>query len=97
MFQRTAEGRRAEGAVDDQRKPMSVGYISNGLDINHVKQGVADGFGVERLGLVGNGRFIVVRVGRIDKVDLDAHRRKNVVELGIGAAIQVVGRYDFIA
>ena len=75
---------------------MIGSYFSDRFQIGHVEPGVAHGFAKEGLGLVGDGGRIVLRIIRIDEFDVDPELGKDVVELGISPAVQVVRGYDLV-
>jgi len=97
LFQRTLEVGCAEGAVHDQRQPMGMGHLGNCRDIGHVQRGIADGFHEAQLGPRRHGTSKVLRIARIHKDRPDAQLRQDVVELSVGAPVQVVGGYEFVA
>ena len=74
-----------------------MGNCRNGFDVCHVERRVADGFGVERFGFVGDGRRKVLRVGRVDKFYGDSQLRQDVVELRVGSAVEVARCDNLIA
>ena len=89
--------RRGESAVDDEWDAVVGGDGGDGFEIGDVESGVADGLAEECLGFGGNGGGEVLRIVGVDEFNVDAELGKDVVELGVGAAVEVVGRDDFVS
>ena len=67
---RPAESGRGAGIVDDQRQPVLMGDAGKGFDIDHVELGIAEGLGVNGLGLRADRLPNAVEIVGID----EAHR-----------------------
>ena len=63
---------RRDRVVDDERQPVPVRHLGDGLEVVHVALGVPDGLGVEQPGVLVDGPLEVGRVARIDEPRLDA-------------------------
>ena len=85
-----------KSAVHDQGNAVVGRYFSDRFQIGHAQTGIAHGFAKEGLGLVGDGGRIVLRIIRIDEFNVDPELGKDVVELGIGSSVQVVGGNDLV-
>ncbi len=95
--ERAGEGGGGEGGVDDQRQAVGAGDVGDGLEVGDLERGVGHrlaeqgaGVGVDRGGEAG-------WVGGVDEADADAERGQDVVELGVGAAVEVAGGDDVVA
>ena len=97
VLDRPQETGRSEGRIDDERQLVFLGNLRQHLDIRHVDGRIAEGLAVDRPGLAVDRRFHLVRLPDIDQADLDAQLGQNGVELDEGAAVQVVGRNNFVA
>ena len=85
------------GVVHDQRDAGVVGDLGEGFEIRHVELGVADGFGVDRARLRGDGLAERVEILGIHEAHGAAQFGQGVVEELVGAAIEIVGGDDFVA
>jgi len=94
---RALQGRRAEGGIDHKRKPRLVSNGRHRLEVGHVQRRVAHGLAEEDLGFRRDGLCEVFRVAGIDEPDRDAELGEDVVELGVGASVEVVGGDDLVA
>ncbi len=54
VVERPHQIRRRNRVVEDQRHPGLMGNFGDGLDIEREQIGVAEGFGIDRFGLVGD-------------------------------------------
>ena len=97
MPDRVGQVGRGEGAVDDEWDTVVGGDGGDSFEVGNVESGVADGLTEECLGFWGNGGGEVLRVVGVDEFYVDAELGKDVVELGVGAAVEVVGRDDFVS
>ncbi len=96
MFDRTAEVRRGEGVVDDERELVLMGDGSNLLNVEDVAAGVRDGFSVETLGLRRDGPAEVLGVIGFDERDTDTHAPEGDVELRVSSTIEGGGGDDMV-
>ena len=88
---------RGEGGIDDQRQAVGVGDVGDGLEVGDFQRGIGDGLAEQGAGLGVDGGGEVFRVVGIDEAHLDAERGQDVVELGVGAAVEVAGGDDVVA
>jgi len=91
MLQRFGEIRSAERAIDDQRQTVVVRDFGDGLQISDFERGIRDGFTEDRTRLVINGSAEVFRIIAVHKLHLNAQCRQDVVELRVGAAVEIAG------
>ena len=96
MLDRTGEVGGGKGTVHNQGNAMVGCDLGNGFQIGHIEARVAHRFAKEGLGLRSDRRSKILGVVGVDKVYLDPKLGQNVIKLGIGATIEVVGRYNFI-
>ena len=75
---------------------MAVRDGRDRFDIGHIQPGIAHGLAEKELCFGSNGLGEVLRILGIDKMRLDAEPGEDVVELGECAAVEIVGRNDFI-
>ena len=75
---------------------MLVGDLGDGLDVGHVQRRVADGLAKNSAGLVVDGLVEVLRVVGVDEARVMPSCGQDRVELGVGAAVEVVGRDDLV-
>ena len=87
-FDRTAEIRRSKRVVDNERNARFVRDSCDGLDIEHVDLRVADGFGVQELGLLGNRFPEIFRIVRVDECGIDAELTQIDLEQRVSAAVK---------
>ena len=80
--------KRDAGVVCHRRGP---------LDVQGVQRGVADGLGVHGFGPVGDRVAQGVKVRGVDELDVYADLGQGVVELVVGAAVELRGRDDLIS
>ena len=97
VLKRSTQVRRGKGVVDNEWQLMLVGNISNGLDVEHVGLGIADGLPVEQFRLRCDGTAELFWVSGIDKVHLDAKALKCQGKLVIRATVQGARRDHLIA
>ena len=96
MLKGPEQAGRGKGGVHHQRQMMFFGNGADCCNIRHLKAGVANGFTVKHSGFFRDRLFKIGRIGGIDQMNLDAQLRKNGIKLGIGAAVEVVGRNHLI-
>ena len=86
-----------EGGVHDQRHVVAVRDVGPGLKVEHVGVGVAQRLGVEQLGVVLDGGFDGVQVGRVDERGGKPLLGQRVLEQVQRSAVQVGGGHDVVA
>ena len=86
-----------EGVVDDEHDAMAVGHLGYGLQMGHVAIGVAEGLGIDHLGVGLDGRLERLQVVYVQDGVADALRREGVGDEVERAAIEVVGCDDVVA
>src|SRR6056297_398858 len=91
MLKRLEQYRRSDRVVDDQWNLVLMGDGSDGLEVVDIVLRVTDGFQVNRLGLVIDGRGKILRFGTVDKLDGNAHPLEGVIEQVIGPAVKAAG------
>ena len=89
--------RRGEGCVHDQRHVVAVRDVGPGLKVEHVGVGVAKRLGVEQLGVILDGGFDGVQVGRVDERGGKPLLGQRVLEQVQRSAVQVGGGHDVVA
>ena len=87
---------RGKGVVHHQRHPGFPGHGGHGFEVEDVVERVADGFGVDGLGVSGQRPAKVVRVVGVHEHNIDAEFPEGYVKLGVGATVQGGGRDQFI-
>ena len=97
MFDRPQHTGRGEGRIDGERQAVAMGDIGHRPDVGHVQGRVAERLTVEQTGTVIDGPGEVFRVGGIDQMHFDPQLRQDRVELGVGAAVEVVGGHYLVA
>ena len=96
VIERAGQEGRGKGRVDHQRQAGRVGDGGDRLEVGHLQCRVRHGLAEQGAGVVVDGRGKVRGVVRIDEADLDSQRRQDVVELGVGAAVEVARRDDVV-
>ena len=97
VLQRSAEKRRSECVVDDQRNACVVRDRPDRRDIEHVELRVADRFRIHSLGFGANRAAKLVRVVGIDEAGGDAELGEGHRKLRIGAAVERARGDDVVA
>ena len=97
MFDRTNEERRAESVVYDERYVVAMCYFSYGLEVGHVRVGVAKRFSIYHLRIGLDGCFKSFKVVDIDDGVRHALSGKCVSDEVERTTIEVVGCYDMVA
>ena len=67
-----------EGVVDDEDDAVAVGYFGDALEVGHVGVGIAEGLGIDDLGLGAYGCFEGLEVVDVDDGVGDALRGEGV-------------------
>jgi hypothetical protein len=96
VLHRAAEIRRGEGVVDDERNFVRVGQGGERFLVEDRAARIADGFAVERAGLLRDGLLPGGEVVRIDQRNFDGKLEERLLELRDGAAVQMRGGDDLI-
>ena len=86
-----------EGIVHDEHDVVPVGDRSDAFEVGHVGVGVAEGLGVDDLGVGPDGGFERLQVVDVQDGVLDALRGEGVGDEVVAAAVEVVGRDDVVA
>ena len=86
-----------ECRVDDQRQPGVVGDLGDGLQVADLERRVGARFAEEGAGVLVDGGGEVGRLLGVDEAAVDAQRRQDIGEHGVGAAVQVARRDDVVA
>ncbi len=97
VFDRAAQVGRGESVVDHERYAGFFGDGADRFDVEHVAARVADGFAVDGFGFRGDRFAKILRIFRVDELDVDAEFFEVEREQRIGTAIQGAGGNDFIA
>mmetsp|Transcript_7243 Transcript_7243/g.18419 ORF Transcript_7243/g.18419 Transcript_7243/m.18419 type:complete len:464 (-) Transcript_7243:43-1434(-) len=92
-----AQVRRGEGAVHDERDAEVVRHRGDGLQVADLQRRVGHRLAEHRAGLVVDGRPEVLGVLGVHERDGDAEGGEDVVELRVGAAVQLVAADDVVA
>src|SRR5438034_7928684 len=79
---------RRKRVVDDQWHAGIARDRCNGLDVKHVQLRIADGLGVERLGVGLERPTKILGVGRIDEARFDAELGEGHGKLRKGSAVE---------
>ena len=88
---------RGAGGVDNERKAVGLGDLADGVEVGDFERGIRDGFAKK------GARFFIDRVGEllgilgVDEADFDPESRKDVLELGVAAAVEILGGDDVVA
>lgn len=85
------------GRIDDEGNAVFLGDGSDGIKVGNFEGGIGNGFTKEGASLVVNGVGELAGILRVDKADLDPKRGKDVVELGVAAAIKIAGGDNVVA
>ena len=97
-FQRLADrAASAEGVVHNQGQIMLFRQRDKGLEVRHGKAWIADGFEIDRFRLRIDQRFITLHPHAIREPGLDADAFEGVLELVVGAAVEMRGGDKVIA
>ncbi len=98
MLQRLADRPAcAEGIVHDERQIMLLRQRHKGLKVRHCQSGIANGFQIDRLRLRIDQRFIALHLHPIGKSRLHPDAFEGVLELIVGAAVEMRGRNKVVA
>ena len=97
VLQRTNQIRCAEGVVNDKWYAMLVSHGSYAFEVEHVRVGIAKGFGVHHFGIRLDGSFEGLEVVHVKNGVRDALRRERVGNQVIRTAVEVVGSHDMVA
>ena len=97
VLNRAQQVGRREGIVHDERKVVLVRDGGPAFDVEHVGVGVAERFRVEKLGVVLDGGFDGVKVGRVHERGGKPLFGKGVLEQVERAAVKVGGGDDVVA
>mmetsp|Transcript_10221 Transcript_10221/g.46890 ORF Transcript_10221/g.46890 Transcript_10221/m.46890 type:complete len:402 (+) Transcript_10221:3891-5096(+) len=89
--------RGGEGAVHDEGHVVVVGNLGDGLKVADLERGVGHGLAEDGAGLVVNRCPDVLGVVHVDEPDGDAEGGEDVVELRVGATVQLVAGHDVVA
>ena len=74
-----------------------MGHLGDRLEVHHLKCGIGNGFTENRACLVVDGVGKVLRIVGVHELHRDAEFRQDVVELGVGAAVEVARADDVVA
>ena len=74
-----------------------MGDGRDGFEVGHFERRIGNGFGEQRAGIGVDGGGEIVGIVGIDEAHLDAEVRQDVLELGVGAAVEVSGGNDVVA
>jgi len=96
MIERPGEVRGGAGGVHDKGDAVGFGNGSDAVEVGDFEGGVGDGFAKEGAGFVVDGIGKLLGILGVDKTDFDAKGWKEVVELGVGAAVKVTGGDDVV-
>ena len=88
---------RRDSVVDDERHARGVRDAGQPVDVGDVELRVADRLGVDSLGAGSDRALEGGEVVRRHEGHLDAEPAQGVMKEIVGAAVEVVGRNDFIA
>ena len=66
-----------------------MGNIRHGFYVCEFKNGIADGFDKNRSGFICNRFFLIFRIKRIDKFNVDSELRQDIVKHRVGAAVKI--------
>jgi hypothetical protein len=80
-----------------ERNTLLVGDLGDGFEVRDIIPRVADGFDINGLGTVINGRGQVLRVVALNEFGVDAQSRQEDLKLVIGAAVKIARGNDVIA
>ena len=98
VVERAAEvAARTERVVDNDRQPVAVGDVGDGLEVGDVVPGIPDRFEIDGPGVVVDERGDRVDVVAVGELHVDAQPREGDLELVVGASVQVARRYDVAA
>ncbi len=92
MLEGTDEQRR-EGVVDNEEDAMAVCHLGYGIQVGHVAIGVAEGLGIDDLGVGAYCGLQGLQVVDIDDAVLHALGAQRVGDEIEGATVEVVGRH----
>jgi hypothetical protein len=91
VFKGTGEVGGREGRIDNEGYPAGVGVFGDRIQICDLKSGVGNALREEGARLFVGGLGEVFGILRVDKADLYSESGEEVVELGVGATIEVAG------
>ena len=97
MVYRAIQVRSRKSSIDHQGQSVLMRDVSNGFNIANVQGRIADGFTEEEFGLIRDGGGEVIRVAWVHPVDFDAELGQDIVELGEGAAVEIIGGDDLVS
>jgi hypothetical protein len=93
----SAQVRRGEGVVHNQRDAVRVCQLRQPLDVQNRAFRVADGLAVERARFGRNRALPRLEIAWVDELDRHAHLLEGVRELGGRAAVEVRGADNLVA
>ena len=76
---------------------MFFGNFRDGTNVGKIQQRVTDGFNEDSPGFFGNSSFKASGVTGIGPPCLNTELGQNTVKHGIGPAVKIIGRDNFIA
>ena len=91
VFKGTGEVGGREGRIDNEGYSAGVGVLGDCIQIGDLKSRVGNGLGEEGARFVVGGLGEIFGILRVDKANLDSESGEDVVELGVGAAIEISG------
>ena len=97
MLNRTGEVGGGKGTVHNQGNSMIVGNFGNRIQVGHIKPWVAHGFTKQSFGFGRDRSGKILGIIRIHKVYLDPKLGQDVIKLGIGTTVEIVGGDDLIS
>ena len=96
VLQRPQQIGRGEGAVHDEGDAVAVGDGGDGLQVDDVGIGVAQGLGIHELRIGLDGLFEILRVGRVHEGGGKPLLHQGIGKEIVGAAIEIGGGDDVI-
>lgn len=97
VLKRVGQVRSRAGGIDDEGEAVCFGDFTDGVEVGDFEGGVGDCFAEEGARFVVDSVRELLGVLGIDKADFDAEGGEDVFELGISAAVEVLGGDDVIA
>ncbi len=70
---------------------------SYGLEVGYVQFGIADSLGIYSACFRIYSTLYGIWIARLDKINLPAQFGKGIVQQLVGAAIEIIGRYDLLS
>ena len=85
-----------KSGIDDERNTVSLGNVADGIEVGDFERGVGNSLAEKGARVSVDGFSEVFRIVGIDQTDFNAKIGKDVVELGVAAAVEILCRDDII-